>query len=75
MQFNTAELYPWADFVGMIEELAGRKANLMAKPKQAADVLTTYADTSKAIELLRYDPKVTVREGVSAFWDWYTENG
>jgi UDP-glucuronate 4-epimerase len=64
-----------ADFVGMIEDLAGRKANLVAKPKQAADVVTTYADTRKAVELLRYDPTVTVQEGVAAFWEWYTENG
>lgn len=64
-----------ADFVRMIEDLAGRKANLVATPKQAADVATTYADISKAVELLHYDPKVTVQEGVSAFWDWYVASG
>jgi UDP-glucuronate 4-epimerase len=63
------------DFVRMIEELAGRKANLVSRPKQAADVVSTYADISKAIELLGYEPKVTVQEGVSAFWEWYAENG
>jgi UDP-glucuronate 4-epimerase len=64
-----------ADFVHMIEDLAGRKANLVSASKLAADVVTTYADTSKAVELLRYDPKVNVQEGVAAFWDWYAENG
>jgi UDP-glucuronate 4-epimerase len=59
------------DFVGLIEELAGQKANLVATPKIAADVIRTYADISKARRLLDYNPKVSVAEGVRAFWDWY----
>jgi UDP-glucuronate 4-epimerase len=63
------------DFVNMIEKLAGRKANLVDKPKPAADVVTTYASISKAVELLGYNPKVSVQEGVKAFWEWYIVNG
>jgi UDP-glucuronate 4-epimerase len=62
------------DFVRMIEDLAGNNANLIAKPKPAADVTTTFADISKAAALLDYDPKVPVAEGVAAFWQWYVEN-
>ena len=63
------------DFVNMIEKLAGRKANLVDKPKPAADVVTTYASISKAVELLGYNPKVSVQEGVKAFWEWFMVNG
>jgi UDP-glucuronate 4-epimerase len=63
------------DFVTMIEKLAGRKANLVEKPKPAADVVTTYASISKAVELLDYNPRVSVQEGVKAFWEWYKVNG
>lgn len=63
------------DFVTMIEKIAGRKANLVDKPKPAADVVTTYASIGKAIELLGYNPKVPVQEGVKAFWEWYEVNG
>ncbi len=63
------------DFVNMIEKLAGRKANLVDKPKPAADVVTTYASISKAVKLLGYNPKVSVQEGVKAFWEWYMVNG
>ena len=62
------------DFVYTIEKLAGRKANLVNKPKPAADVITTYADISKAAELLDYNPQVSVKDGVRAFWEWYTKN-
>ncbi len=60
------------DFVGFIEQLAGRKANLVDEPMTAADVAYTYADISKAQKLLAYDPKVSVHEGVERFWKWYS---
>jgi UDP-glucuronate 4-epimerase len=59
------------EFVGMIEELAGRQANIVSQPKPAADVFINYADITKAQRLLGYDPQVSVPEGVRAFWDWY----
>jgi UDP-glucuronate 4-epimerase len=62
------------DFVQMIEDLAGKNANVVVKPKPAADVITTFADISKAAELLDYDPKIPVIKGVAAFWQWYLEN-
>jgi UDP-glucuronate 4-epimerase len=63
------------DFVRLIEELAGSRANLVDRPKPAADVEQTFADISKAARLLGYDPKVSVGEGVSAFWEWYRVHG
>jgi UDP-glucuronate 4-epimerase len=62
-----------ADFVALIEERAGRKANLIAAPVPAADVRYTLADISKARRLLDYDPRVSVEEGVTQFWHWYRE--
>lgn len=59
------------DFVEMIETLAGRTANVVNKPKLAADFLRNEADISKAHRLLGYDPQVSVEEGVRRFWDWY----
>jgi UDP-glucuronate 4-epimerase len=59
------------DFVNMIEQLAGKKANLINKPKPAADFIRNQADITKARQLLDYDPQVSVQEGVKRFWDWY----
>ena len=59
------------DFVEMIETLAGRKANVIHKPKLAADFVRNEADITKARDLLGYEPKVTVTEGVEKFWQWY----
>jgi UDP-glucuronate 4-epimerase len=59
------------DFVTLLEQLAGGRANTVTKPKLAADVVKTYADISKARNLLGYEPKVSIDEGVTAFWEWF----
>jgi len=59
------------DFVKLLEELAGKKANLINKPMIAADFAKNLADISKARRLLGYDPQVSVPEGVARFWEWY----
>jgi UDP-glucuronate 4-epimerase len=38
-----------------------------------ADIPYTYADISKAQRLLGYGPKVSVKEGVMRFWQWYQQ--
>ncbi len=60
-----------ADFVEIMEELSGRKANLVATPRLAADFVRNEADITKARQLLDYDPRVSVVEGVRRFWEWY----
>lgn len=59
------------DFVTLIEELAQGKADVIDRPKPDADVITTFADISKAQRLLGFTPKTSVEEGVISFWNWY----
>jgi UDP-glucose 4-epimerase len=42
--------------------------------RYAADADHTHADTTKASELVGYDPGYTISEGVSRFIEWYREN-
>ncbi len=63
-----------ADFVEIMEELSGRKANLVPAPRLAADFVRNEADISKARRLLDYDPQVSVVEGVRRFWEWYRQH-
>jgi UDP-glucuronate 4-epimerase len=60
-----------ADFVRLIEELTGRRANLIPAPMPDTDIPSTHADVSKARRLLGYEPRVSVREGVTRLWEWY----
>ena len=60
-----------ADFVRLIEELAGRRAHLVPMPMLHADIPYTYAEIARARRLLGYAPQISVQEGVTRFWRWY----
>jgi len=51
------------DFTPEIEQL----------PRQPGDARRTYADISKARELLGYEPQIPIEEGLQKFADWVTE--
>lgn len=59
------------DFIKIIEKILGKEAKKNFMPIQPGDVKETYADISKAKELLCYEPKVKVEEGVSLFIEWF----
>jgi UDP-glucuronate 4-epimerase len=57
--------------ISLIEEEVGKKAKIRQLPEQAGDVEVTYADVSKAKELLGYAPKVKIGEGIKRFVKWF----
>ncbi|MEM0913672.1 MAG: NAD-dependent epimerase/dehydratase family protein [Planctomycetota bacterium] len=59
------------DFVTIVEELVGKSAVLETPPAPASEPPITYADVTKARDLLGHDPKVDVRTGLERLWDWY----
>jgi UDP-glucuronate 4-epimerase len=71
MNLGRGEPVLLADFVAGIEKLAERPAILVPAPMMDADVAYTYADASKARELLGYQPGVGVEEGCRRFFEWY----
>lgn len=62
-----------ADFVEHVEILANQPARLRPEPMPDADVVRTYADVSKARQLLGYNPQISVAEGVQRLWNWYQQ--
>ncbi len=61
------------EFIDAMEELAGRKANLVPAPRVDSDALATGADTAKARRLLGFEPRVSVKEGVERLYQWYVD--
>ena len=59
------------DFVEALEKKLGVVARKNLLPMQEGDVYETYADITKARELLGYEPKTSFDDGVQAFVDWY----
>lgn len=60
-----------ADFVRIVEERVGQKAQIQSVGMQKGDVPVTYADISKARRLLGYDPTTPIEEGITNFVQWF----
>lgn len=63
------------DLIGEIEAVCGKKAVINRLPDQPGDVPHTFADISKAEQLLNYHPETGLKQGLESFYRWYLENG
>lgn len=57
--------------IELIENALGKKANIDRQPIQPGDVPITYADVSKAREMLDYHPQVKIEDGIPMFVEWF----
>lgn len=59
------------ELIEVLEENLGKKAVIERKPMQPGDVPVTFADISKAKNLLGYNPTTKIREGIPKFVEWF----
>jgi nucleoside-diphosphate-sugar epimerase len=57
--------------IALLEGCIGRKAIIERHPPNQADLLTNHADVTKAGDLLGWQPKVGLQEGVTRLVEWY----
>ena len=60
--------------ISKLEELLGKKAKIDHKPFHVADLMETWADISKAKNLLGWEPQVSLDEGLEKSVLWYMNN-
>ena len=61
------------DFIKTIEGKLALKANINFMSKQLGDVEKTESDCSKITSLVDYKPKVSIKDGIGNFIDWYKD--
>lgn len=57
--------------IALVEEIVGKKARIVMRPRRSGDQLRTHADIGKARRLLGYAPHTQLREGLSHAVAWY----
>lgn len=57
--------------IELLEENLGKKAVIDRQPMQPGDVPITFADISKARELLNYNPTTKIEQGIPKFVEWF----
>ena len=58
------------EFIEVIEQISGKKALVHKIPLQTGDVLSTWANISKAKQLLGWQPKILLNLGLENFLRW-----
>jgi len=61
------------DFVALVEQITGMEATIESRPLSPADPPATYANIDKARQMLGFQPRTPVEEGLAHFWQWYQE--
>jgi UDP-glucuronate 4-epimerase len=68
---QTVELH---ELISLLEKNLEKKAIIERKPMQPGDVPQTFADISKAKELLNYYPQTKIEKGIAKFVEWFNTN-
>jgi UDP-glucuronate 4-epimerase len=61
------------DFIALIEDALGKKAELQMEPLQPGDVASTYADIDDTTRDLGFEPKTPISIGIPRFIAWYRD--
>jgi nucleoside-diphosphate-sugar epimerase len=62
------------DSLRLVEKYVGKKAQIVYRDMHRADVTRTWANITKARELLGWEPRVSHEEGVRLAVEWYQQN-
>ena len=60
-----------SDFISLLEDALGRKAEKLMLPMQPGDLYQTFADSSAFERDFGFRPKTSVAEGVKRFAEWF----
>ena len=65
---------PVRQIICLMQEMVEKKASIEQRPAHPADVNATWADIGKARELLGWEPRVPIEEGLREAVAWYYRN-
>ena len=60
--------------IALVENEVGKKAIIEHKPRHSSDVLKTWADISRAREILNWRPETEFDQGIRNLVEWYRSN-
>ena len=60
--------------IEIIEDRTGNQARIVKYPRHPADIMSSLADVSKAKDMLKWNPSVSLEEGIARTVEWYQTN-
>ena len=74
INLGTSHTIPLANIVSIMERYIGKEAHIKYEPKHPADASITWANISKAQQLLNWAPRIDIEDGIKSAVDWYEAN-
>lgn len=71
--FGNSDPITLAEVIDTVENVTGRKANIKVLSERKGEMLSTYADISKAREMIGYDPVTTLAQSVQDYYTWFQQ--
>jgi nucleoside-diphosphate-sugar epimerase len=59
------------NLIKLVEDVVGKKAEVVYGPPDPADMRSNWADVSKAGQLLGWEPQYDMRSGIEKLVEWY----
>jgi UDP-glucuronate 4-epimerase len=73
LNLGESETVSLMELIGYLERGLGKKARLRLLPDQPGDLPVTFADISRARQLLGYQPQTGIGEGIGKFVAWFMQ--
>lgn len=61
------------ELIETVETVVGKAPKIQIMDKRPGEMITTYADISKAQQMLGYNPTTTIQESIKIYYDWFLE--
>ena len=74
MNIGNNKVFTVLELVKIFEEVSGCKIDFKYFPKRNGDLASFWADTSKARNLIKWQPKYSVRDACTDTWVWQKQN-
>ena len=71
-QIATGRETSLTDLVALMREVVGHQLNVQYQPPRAGEVFRNYASIAKARNVLGYEPRTSLREGLHLTWEWFS---
>lgn len=67
---GSEKTYSVLEMIGIFEEVTGQPLHQLTSNRRKGDVTITHADTSKAKEMLKWEPKYNIKEMIEDAFNW-----
>lgn len=69
--FGNSEPVALSELIDIVENVTGRKANIKVLSERKGEMLSTYADISKAEKMIGYSPSTSLADSVQIYYEWF----